>query len=110
MYLYIYLQRAFTYYLYAFFPVMFWEEVFVRRRALIEGKNKLFGKLSQQDVMKLVVNVFAYVAILEVMVCRHGERLDHDNTDIMNRCKATITARSTRSATSSPPLGLLSMA
>ncbi|KAK4552116.1 Glycosyl phosphatidyl inositol anchor synthesis [Recurvomyces mirabilis] len=57
-----------TYYLYAFFPVMFWEEVFVRRRALVEGKKKLFANFSQQDLMKLALYVGAYLAILEVMV------------------------------------------
>ncbi|KAK3678447.1 Glycosyl phosphatidyl inositol anchor synthesis [Recurvomyces mirabilis] len=57
-----------TYYLYASFPVMFWEEVIVRRRALVEGKNKLFAKFSQQDVVKLALYVGAYLAILEVMV------------------------------------------
>ena len=57
-----------TYYAYALFPVMFWEEVFVRRQALGEGKNKLFAKFSQQDVLKLLGNFAAYVAILEVMV------------------------------------------
>lgn len=58
-----------TYYAYAFFPVMFWEEVFVRRRALVECKNRLFAKFTQQDLMKLALNVVMYLAILEIMVC-----------------------------------------
>jgi phosphatidylinositol glycan class N len=63
-----------TYYLYAFFPVWFWEEVFVRRRALVEGKNKLFAKFSQQDIMKMAFNVAAYLVILEVMVQSYYHR------------------------------------
>lgn len=59
-----------TYYAYALFPVMFWEEVFVRRQALVEGKNKLFAHLSQGGVAKLSMNALAYIAILEIMVCK----------------------------------------
>ncbi|KAK4499371.1 hypothetical protein PRZ48_009884 [Zasmidium cellare] len=57
-----------TYYAYAVFPVAFWEEVFARRQALIEGKNKLFAKFSKTDASKLLLNVAIYVAILEVMI------------------------------------------
>lgn len=57
-----------SYYAYAFFPVMFWEEVFVRRRALVEGKNKLFDKVPRQDLLKLALNMGAYLGILEIMV------------------------------------------
>ncbi|KAK5110399.1 hypothetical protein LTR85_001263 [Meristemomyces frigidus] len=63
-----------TYYAYAFFPVMFWEEVFVRRRALVECKKKLFAKASPQDLMKLTLNVAMYLAILEVMVQSYYHR------------------------------------
>ncbi|KAK6397094.1 hypothetical protein LTR65_007593 [Meristemomyces frigidus] len=63
-----------TYYAYASFPVMFWEEVFVRRRALVEGKNKLIAKFSQRDLMKLALNVAMYVGILEVMVQSYYHR------------------------------------
>jgi GPI ethanolamine phosphate transferase 1 len=57
-----------TYYLYAFFPIMFWEEAFVRRRALVEGKSKLFAQFSQADIFKFALNALAYVGLLEVMV------------------------------------------
>ncbi|USW54761.1 Putative sulfatase, GPI ethanolamine phosphate transferase 1 [Septoria linicola] len=63
-----------TYYAYAFFPVMFWEEVFARRRALIEGKNKLFARFSKSDTTKLAMNVAGYLALLEVMVQSYYHR------------------------------------
>jgi phosphatidylinositol glycan class N len=58
-----------TYYAYAFFPVAFWEEVFARRQALEQGKNKLFASYSKSDTVKLALNVLVYLAMLEVMVC-----------------------------------------
>ncbi|KAK1061663.1 Glycosyl phosphatidyl inositol anchor synthesis [Friedmanniomyces endolithicus] len=63
-----------TYYLYSFFPVMFWEEVFVRRKALVAGRNKLFAKSSRQDTLKLALNFVGYIAILEVMVQSYYHR------------------------------------
>jgi len=63
-----------TYYAYGIFPVMFWEEVFVRRRALVEAKNKLSSKLSKQDAVKLLLNLLAYIGILEVMVQSYYHR------------------------------------
>ncbi|KAK0365303.1 Glycosyl phosphatidyl inositol anchor synthesis [Friedmanniomyces endolithicus] len=63
-----------TYYLYSFFPVMFWEEVFVRRKALLAGRNKLFAKSSRQDMLKLALNFAGYIAILEVMVQSYYHR------------------------------------
>ncbi|TKA70204.1 hypothetical protein B0A55_07013 [Friedmanniomyces simplex] len=75
MYSFLFVQSsALTYYLYAFFPVMFWEEVFVRRKALLAGKNKLFAKFSQQDIFKLALNFAAYIGILEVMVQSYYHR------------------------------------
>ena len=63
-----------TYYAYAIFLVMFWEEVFARRQALSEARNKLFSKFSTQDVLKLAFNVLAYIAILETMVQSYYHR------------------------------------
>lgn len=69
LYSFLFVQSSpFTYYLYAFFPVMFWEEVFVRRKALAAGKDKLFAKFSREDIVKLALNFVAYIGILEVMV------------------------------------------
>ncbi|KAF4201424.1 hypothetical protein CNMCM8927_001605 [Aspergillus lentulus] len=57
-----------TYYAYAFFPVLFWEEVFARSRALAEGKKKLFSQFLKSDTVKFALNIAAYLALLEVMV------------------------------------------
>lgn len=62
------------YYAYAVFPVMFWEEVFARRPAITAAKEKLFAKLSKQDLLKAGFNLFAYVAILEIMVQSYYHR------------------------------------
>lgn len=56
------------YYAYAFFPVMFWEEVYAKRQALTEGKRKLFAHFDSNDTMKLGLNLALYIGILEVMV------------------------------------------
>ncbi|KAK5138104.1 hypothetical protein LTR08_004798 [Meristemomyces frigidus] len=75
LYSFLFIQSSpVTYYAYALFPVMFWEEVFVRRQALVEGKNKLFAKVSQQDVVKLALNAAAYVGVLEIMVQSYYHR------------------------------------
>ncbi|KXL44681.1 hypothetical protein M433DRAFT_21127 [Acidomyces richmondensis BFW] len=75
LYSFLFIQSSpLTYYAYAFFPVMFWEEVFVRRRALLEGKKRLFAKISQKDALTLALNLFAYIAILEVMVQSYYHR------------------------------------
>lgn len=58
-----------SYYLYAAFPVFFWEEVWVRRRALAEGARILFSKLPAADLAGLGLNFLAYLVLLEVMVC-----------------------------------------
>ncbi|EMC93337.1 hypothetical protein BAUCODRAFT_37024 [Baudoinia panamericana UAMH 10762] len=75
LYSFLFIQSSpFTYYLYAFFPALFWEEVFVRRKALSEGRKRLFSKLSQQDAWKLAFNIAAYLGILEVMVQSYYHR------------------------------------
>ncbi|GIZ43827.1 hypothetical protein CKM354_000704000 [Cercospora kikuchii] len=63
-----------TYYAYALFPVLFWEEVFARRQALIQGKNKLFANFSKGEITKLAANVLGYLALLEVMVQSYYHR------------------------------------
>lgn len=57
-----------TYYAYAFFPVMFWEEVFARRNAIFESKRRIAAQFSKSDTSKLALNVLAYLGMLEVMV------------------------------------------
>ena len=59
-----------TYYAYAVFPVMFWEEVFTRRRVLAQGARKLSTRLTTKDMATFAFNVLAFVAVLEIMVSR----------------------------------------
>ncbi|KDN63802.1 putative phosphatidylinositolglycan class N [Colletotrichum sublineola] len=54
-----------TYYAYGFFPVVFWEEVWARRRSLVEGRQVLFGHIkSGGSVVSFSLNVVAYVGII----------------------------------------------
>ena len=75
LYSFLYTQSSpMTYYAYAVFPVMFWEEVFARRNALTQARQKLFAKYSTQEMAKLGMNIFAYIAFLEVMVQSYYHR------------------------------------
>jgi phosphatidylinositol glycan class N len=57
------------YYVYAFFPVFFWEEVFVRRLSLIKGGKILFNHVaSGADIAKLVFATLAFFGLLEALV------------------------------------------
>ncbi|MCJ1479355.1 Glycosyl phosphatidyl inositol anchor synthesis [Lambiella insularis] len=58
-----------TYYLYVFFPVIFWEEVAARRQSLIAGKAILLGHVqSASDVAAIVVKTLASIGLLEALV------------------------------------------
>ncbi|KAH6132750.1 GPI ethanolamine phosphate transferase 1 [Parastagonospora nodorum] len=62
-------QSPIVYYVYAFFPVMFWEEIFVRRSSLIKGGRSLFGHVSSRtDIVKLVLSVVGFFGLLEALV------------------------------------------
>ncbi|KAI0025540.1 Phosphatidylinositolglycan class N-domain-containing protein [Xylariomycetidae sp. FL0641] len=55
-----------TYYAYAFFPVVFWEEVYARRESLLRGKQVLFGHVKTgTSALSLALNVFIYVGVIE---------------------------------------------
>lgn len=59
-------KSSWTYYAYAVFPVMFWEEVFARRAALVKGRKILFateGRLSSTALKAL-----AFGGLLEALV------------------------------------------
>ncbi|KAK5708710.1 Glycosyl phosphatidyl inositol anchor synthesis [Elasticomyces elasticus] len=87
LYSFLFVQSSpLTYYLYALFPVMFWEEVFVRRGALAAGKNKLFTKFSGEGRVKMSLNFLAYIGILEVMVQSYYHR------EIYTICYLLVTA------------------
>lgn len=62
-------RSAWTYYAYAVFPVFFWEEVYARRKALVAGRNALFGHVqSLGGKVSLVLQFVAFIAVLEALV------------------------------------------
>jgi phosphatidylinositol glycan class N len=63
-----------TYYAYAFFPVMFWEEIFARRQVLAQGKDYFFQQLSGKGALSLGFNLIVFVGILEIMVQSYYHR------------------------------------
>ena len=68
LYSFLFIQSSpWTYYAYAIFPVMFWEEVFARQQALTAAKKNIFTKFSTEALLKFGLNIAAYIAILEVM-------------------------------------------
>ena len=61
-----------TYYFYACFPPVFWEEVFARREALISGSRILFSSINtwkEWSVFGIQCSIF--LAILEALVGHH---------------------------------------
>ncbi|KAF2676430.1 PigN-domain-containing protein [Lentithecium fluviatile CBS 122367] len=68
-------QSPSVYYAYAFFPVMFWEEVWARRSALIEGSKALFAHVtSKSEVLKLVLSTIGFFGLLEALVQSYFRR------------------------------------
>ncbi|KAK8042672.1 phosphatidylinositolglycan class N [Apiospora phragmitis] len=64
-----------TYYAYAFFPVLFWEEVFARRESLAKGRRALFGHVtSGPRVLSLVVNSVLYLGVIESLALGYLHR------------------------------------
>lgn len=58
-----------TYYAYATFAVAFWEEVFARRKAILESKEALLGHINTAGGwMFLAGNALAYLGLLESLV------------------------------------------
>ena len=65
-----------TYYVYAFFPVLFWEEVVASRQALVKGKKALLGHVvSQKELLKFGGSMAASVVLLEALVGKHFARV-----------------------------------
>ena len=57
-----------TYYAYATFPVAFWEEVIAQRRALVLGRDALFGRVrSEKGLFWFSVKALAFVGLLEAL-------------------------------------------
>lgn len=57
------------YYAYAFFPVVFWEEVFAHRASLSKGRSVLFGHLtSMSALLQFLIHVIQYIAVILSLV------------------------------------------
>ena len=57
------------YYVYVFFPVAFWEEVWTRRQSLAAGCRILFDHVhSKADYMKFAFQFVVFIGILEALV------------------------------------------
>ncbi|KIE01075.1 phosphoethanolamine transferase class N, partial [Metarhizium majus ARSEF 297] len=55
-----------TYYLYAFFPVVFWEEVYAHRQSLYHGRLVLFGHIqSAGSAASLFLHAVFYIAVIQ---------------------------------------------
>lgn len=58
-----------TFYAYALFPLVFWEEVIARREAVVKGSQVLLKEIrSTRDVVLLVFKGLAFVGLLEALV------------------------------------------
>lgn len=63
------------YYAYAFFPAMFWEEVYARRGTLAQGRKALFGHIqSGGAVATLVINITLYVGVIQSLAIGYIHR------------------------------------
>lgn len=62
-------ESSWTYYAYAVFPVVFWEEVWARRGVVALGKQALLGgQVSREEYIRLGTNMLAVVGVLEALV------------------------------------------
>jgi phosphatidylinositol glycan class N len=58
-----------NYYLYAFFPVMFWEEVCARRHSFAEGSKVLFGHIKTgASIASFALNTVLYIGVIISLV------------------------------------------
>ncbi|KAM0325545.1 hypothetical protein ACHAQA_007532 [Verticillium albo-atrum] len=54
-----------TYYIYAFFPVIFWEEVYARRHSLTRGRHVLLGHIATSGgIASFLLNTAVYIAVI----------------------------------------------
>jgi len=71
-------RSSWTYYGYAIFPVIFWEEIWVKRDVIRKGSAILFAHLkTTNDYLLLCVKTVASLALLEGLV-RRGLSLLHE--------------------------------
>lgn len=68
-------ESPITYYAYAFFPVLFWEEVFSRRSSLVSGLRLLFaGPDSKKSYLAFGLESAAFIGVLEALVQSYFHR------------------------------------
>ncbi|KAL8722027.1 MAG: hypothetical protein Q9225_001403 [Loekoesia sp. 1 TL-2023] len=68
-------SAPYMYYLYALFPVIFWEEVLQRRSALMSGVRLLLNSSPDSDrTSSLVLKSFAFLGLLEALVLSYFHR------------------------------------
>ncbi|KAI9732570.1 MAG: Glycosyl phosphatidyl inositol anchor synthesis [Cirrosporium novae-zelandiae] len=68
-------HASWTYYAYAFFPVLFWEEVFARRPAWTAGKDVLLRNLKTKTAhWSLILEAAVSVGLLEALVQSYFHR------------------------------------
>ena len=96
-------SSSWRYYLYALFPLGFWEEVLARREALAKGGQYLLEEIqSSSSWTGLAFNALAFIGILEALVC-YAEILQAS-------CKANTIIRSNpTSIVKSIPFATLSL-
>ncbi|KAJ4291868.1 Glycosyl phosphatidyl inositol anchor synthesis [Kalmusia sp. IMI 367209] len=68
-------QSPWIYYAYAFFPVMFWEEVWARLPAITQGGKVLFANVtSPTDILRLAFSTLGFFGLLVVLVESYFKR------------------------------------
>ena len=118
LYSILWVQKSpFTYYAYAFFPVVFWEEVIARRTALKAGNDVLLKDVhTTGGYLSLLIKASAFVGLLEALVRRtnpdmlpltESYMIVH-STDNSNRSNHISIARCSRSVSFWQPSGPLS--
>lgn len=73
--LFYYQQSPVNYYLYAIFPVFFWEQVFEHRQTVISGTKLLINRQNTQSPLKSALFTFIFaISLLEAIVYGYFHR------------------------------------
>ncbi|KAL4902800.1 hypothetical protein BDW74DRAFT_157593 [Aspergillus multicolor] len=72
---FLYQSSPWRYYLYGFFPIFFWEEVFARRKAFHAGRAILLGHIrTVGDHFSFGFQILIFVGVLEALVHSYFQR------------------------------------
>ncbi|KAL4932328.1 mannose-ethanolamine phosphotransferase MCD4 [Aspergillus undulatus] len=72
---FLYQGSSWRYYIYGFFPIFFWEEVFSRKRAFVAGREILLGHVrSVSDHFSFGFQLLLFVGVLEALVHSYFQR------------------------------------